>query len=252
MTEPPCLALITGTSSGIGLTLARRLLERGWTVVGMARRAAGIEHSRYRHFALDLGDTAQVMAVAERELAPLLADARWRRIGLVNNAASADLLTSLEEIDPGALLRLYTVNAAMPIWLMGFVVRRSHQAAVVRIVNVSSGAAVTAFPGLAAYGSSKAALRMAGMVFSAELASPHRRLPAPADVGIASYEPGIVDTPMQTRARSQPAETFPSAQLFQDFVVRGLAPPDAPVAEIVSMLEGGQPGFIERRLGVPS
>ena len=266
--EPPCpkrrltmtplgdlrsarLALVTGTSSGIGSALARLLLERSWTVVGVARHPAEIDHARYRHLVLDLADAARAATSVEQELAPLVADPHWERIGLVNNAASADLLTSVEHIDPAALLRLYAVNTAAPIWLMGFVLRRSPPRAVVRIVNVSSGAAVGAFPGLAAYGSSKAALRMAGMVLAAELASPQRRLPAPTDVAILSYEPGIVDTPMQTLARSQTPETFPSVQLFQDFAARGvLVQPEVPGAEILAFLEAGpQPGFTERRLG---
>ena len=245
------LALVTGTSSGIGSALAGLLLERGWTVVGVARRPARIEHPRYRHLVLDLADPTRVMTAFEHELAPLVADQHWQRVSLVNNAASADLLTSAEQIDPVALLRLYAINTAAPVWLMGFVVRRSPPRAAVRIVNVSSGAAVGAFPGLAAYGSSKAALRMAGMVLAAELASPHRGLRVPTDVAILSYEPGVVDTPMQGLARSQAPETFPSVQLFQDFAARGLlVQPEVPAAEIVAFLEAGpQPGFTERRLG---
>jgi len=191
------------------------------------------------------------MTSFNQELGPLLADEHWQRIGLVNNTASADLLTPVEQIDPGALLRLYAVNTAVPVWLMGFIVRRSPPRAAVRIVNVSSGAAVGVFPGLAAYGSSKAALRMAGMVLGAELASPLRRLPAPTDVAVLSYEPGTVDTPMQTLTRSQAPESFPSAQLFQDFAARGvLVQPEVPSAEMVAFLEAGpQPAFTERRLG---
>jgi len=245
------LALVTGTSSGIGSALARLLLERSWSVVGVARRPAEIEHPRYRHLVLDLADPTRLMTSFEHEIAPLVADHHWQRIGLVNNAASADLMTSVEQVDPAALLRLYAINTAVPVWLMGFVVRRSLPRAVVRIVNVSSGAAVSAYPGLAAYGSSKAALRMAGMVLAAELASPHRRLPAPTDVAILSYEPGVVDTPMQTLARSQAPDAFPSVQLFQDFAARGaLVQPEVPAAEIVAFLEAGpQAGFTERRLG---
>ncbi len=246
------LALVTGTTSGIGAAVARLLLERTWAVVGVARRAAQIEHPQYQHLTLDLADMATTVAMLERDVAPLLADRQWQRAALVNNAASPGPLTSVEQIDPLALLPLYAVNVATPVWLMGFLLRTCPPEPAVRVVNVSSAAAVQAFPGLAAYSGTKAALRMAGMVLAAELDSPLRRQPAPADVAILSYEPGLVDTPMQALARSQAPESFPSAQMFRDFESGGLlVPPEAPAAEIVAFLEGdAQPRFSERRFGV--
>lgn len=248
------LAIVTGTTSGIGLTVARRLLDRDWEVVGIARRPAETKHPRYRHLAIDLADLSHTVHTVEREVAPLVSDTRWQRVALVNNAANLDLLTSVEQIDPVALLRVYAVNTAAPVWLMGFIIRRSPPEATVRIANISSGAATGVFPGLAAYGSSKAALRMAGMVVAAELAASQRRPPTPTDVAILSYQPGIVDTPMQRLARDQSPERFPSVQLFRDFAANGvLVPPEAPAAEIVAFLEAdGQPGFAERSLGTSS
>lgn len=246
------LALVTGTSSGVGAAVARLLLEDSWTVVGVARRAAQLDHPRYQHFALDLADVATTIAALERDVAPVLTDRRWQRVALVNNAADVGQLTSVDQIDPLTLPPLYAVNVAAPIWLMGFLLRTCPQRAALRIVNVSSAAAVQAFPGLGAYSSTKAALRMAGMVLAAELDAPVRRRSAPTDVAILSYEPGLVDTPMQTLARSQPAESFPSAQMFHDFKSGNmLVPPDAPAGEIVAFLEAdGQARFTERRFGV--
>ncbi|NVB82012.1 MAG: SDR family NAD(P)-dependent oxidoreductase [Kofleriaceae bacterium] len=47
-------ALVVGSSSGIGHALARRLVDTGYAVVGMARRDAGIAHERYRHVVADV------------------------------------------------------------------------------------------------------------------------------------------------------------------------------------------------------
>jgi short-subunit dehydrogenase len=49
-------ALVIGSSSGIGLAVARRLVERGWEVVGVARRAAGFEAAGYTHVVGDVRD----------------------------------------------------------------------------------------------------------------------------------------------------------------------------------------------------
>ena len=165
------IAVVTGTSTGIGAAIARLLLARGWEVAGIARRNPGIEDSRYRHLAADLQDAPAAAAAIESRFGELLGDPRWRRVGLVNNAASAAATGPVQRLDAAELVRVYSVNVAIPLWLMGLVARRSPREAAIRIVNLSSGAAVRAAPGLAAYCSSKAALRMAGMVFGAELDS---------------------------------------------------------------------------------
>jgi benzil reductase ((S)-benzoin forming) len=248
------LALVTGTSRGIGAAVATRLLERGWYVAGIARRAAPIDSPGYRHLQIDLEDSAALAATIERELGSFVSDTRWRRIGLVNNAAGGGVLGPVETIDPAALRRLSAVNWVAPTWLMGFVVRRTRVDAALRIVNVSSGAAVRAFPGLADYCGSKAALRLTGMTLAAELDSDLRTTPASRDTAILSYEPGTVDTAMQEAARTRPLADYPWGGLFRDFHAQGaLVAPSAPAAEIVDFLESdGHPRFAERRLGATS
>ena len=244
-------ALVTGSTRGIGGAVASRLIERGWDVIGVARHPAAIEHPRYRHLSIDLGEAASLAEAIEGRLGPIVSDPRWRRIGLVNNAAASGVLGPIETIDPVELLRLSAVNWVAPTWLIGFLFRRTGAEVALRIVNVSSGAAVQAFPGLADYCGSKAALRMTGMVAAAELGSALRTMPARGDAVILSYEPGTVDPDMQAAARSRPLAEYPWGGLFRDFAARGaLLPPTAPASEIVEFLEtDGHPRFSERRLG---
>ena len=232
------LALVTGTSSGIGAAVARQLLEKGWHVIGIARRTPRLGE-RYRHLALDLADVPQAAAVVEQELGAEVASAAWQRVGLVNNAA-AGLAGRFQNLDAARLQHLFALNCAMPLWLMGFVARRRPPNADLRIVNISSGAAVRAFAGLSAYCSSKAALRMAGMTVAAEEAT---------GVAILSYEPGVVDTEMQLATRSHTPEEFPWVDVFHRYHDEGvLAPPERPAADIVDFLEGeGGRAFVEKR-----
>jgi benzil reductase ((S)-benzoin forming) len=168
----------------------------------------------------------------------------------VNNAAAPEGLMPLANLDARLVARVYAVNTIAPIWLMGLVARAMHGDRALRIVNVSSGAATTGFPGLATYGSSKAALRLAGMSLAREWDDPASAATSPRDAAILSYEPGVVDTDMQRYARSRSPAEFPWVGIFLDFAARGIAvPPDRPARDIVAFLESArQPSFAEARL----
>lgn len=245
------LALVTGTTSGIGEAVARELLDRGWRVVGLARRASSIEHEAYAHVQLDLGDLSALTDQVETSLGERVADPALARLALVNNAADPGLLGPVDRLDPAAMLRVFAVNVVAPTWLMGWMVGRGDPAVPVRIVNLSSGAGKSPYPGLAAYGSTKAALRLASMVFAAELASGAQPNEVRRDVTILSYGPGPVDTPMQAAARAAPVETFPLHEVFVRWAAEGqLMSPAGPAAEIATYLEAdGYPGFAECRSG---
>lgn len=243
------LALVTGTSSGIGAAVASQLVADGWDVIGIARRPAPLAHARYQHLAMDLSDLTAASELIEERLAVSVAAGR-RRVALVNNAARAGALGPLQDVAPADLQPTLTLNVATPLWLMGFVLRHAPAEAAIRIVNVSSAAAVQPIPGLSSYCSSKAALRMAGMVFAQELESPAGAA-AERDVAILSYEPGVVDTEMQIEARSYSEREFPWVGLFKGFHESGmLVQADGPAAEIVAFAgSDGRPRFQERRFG---
>lgn len=248
MVDSQRLAVVTGTSSGIGEALAHELLRRGWRVVGLSRRPSSFDDRRYTHLQVDLRDVSDLALQVETSVGDLVAGPGMSRLALVNNAADPGLLGPVSGLDAQGLLRVYAVNVAAPVWLMGWLVRRGPPQASLRIVNVTSGAAVTPFPGLGAYGSAKAALRMAGMVLAAEVAGSSE---PPRDITILSYGPGPVDTPMQATARATPVERFPLREMFQQWATDGqLMPPRVPAMEIATYVEDdGYPAFHECRSG---
>ena len=246
--DPHRIALVTGTSSGIGAAVAARLLERGWEVIGVARRPARLTHNAYTHLHLDLADLGGLVSAMNEQVAPRLGAAR-KRLGLVNNAGTIGTPSPLPRLEPDDLLRVYAVNTVAPVWLMGFAVRHSTAQTVLRIVNVSSGVARHPSPGLAAYNSSKAALLSAGATLAGEWDAANAHAPAPRDAAILSYEPHVVETEMQATARSLKADDFPWVSKFQEYKNREqLVPPEGPAAEITAFLEAErQPSFAERR-----
>jgi benzil reductase ((S)-benzoin forming) len=240
------LAVVTGTSSGIGAAVVQVLLRDGWTVIGVSRRQARFDSERYRHIQADLGDLGRLPHLVQAELAPSLRDERWQRIGLVNNAADAGHLRLLEQSDPLQLAHVFAVNAVAPMYLMGALVRLTGARTALRVVNMSTGAAVRPLPGLSDYGCSKAALRLASMELAAELTAAERPGGPRDNTSVMSYAPGIVDTPMQQTARSH---SGPWSRPFVEFHAQGLLqPPDGPASEIAAFLaEERVESFLERR-----
>ncbi len=238
------LAVVTGTSSGIGAALAGELLARGWTVLGIARSAVERPEPGYRHVRFDLSDVAAFEDGLAPRLEAAVAETPWARVGLVNNAAGLGQFLTLDRLDPAALLDEVALNVVTPMALMGVLLRACPRGTPLRIVNVSSGAALHPIPGLADYCASKAALRMAGMVLGSELGPLER-----PEVAVLSYEPGTVATDMQDQARAQSKEDFPAVDMFREFKQSGrLAEPARVVVPVADFLEGdGDAGFSEAR-----
>ena len=241
------LAIVTGTSRGIGTAVARQLVAAGWTVIGVARGASVVTDDNYHHVTVDLGDTAAMRDCLTSSLVPWIARDTWSRLGLVNNAASPDLLGVGERADPVEALRVYAVNTVAPVWLMSLVARERIGEIPLRIVNLSSGAGVHAIPGVAVYGGTKAALRQSSAILAAEWSSTVPHAPARRDIAVRIYAPGVVETSMQVLARGLDRETLPWGDTYHEYVRRGyVLDPSVPAAEIVSFLETSEaPAFSE-------
>ncbi len=225
-------ALVTGTSTGIGSALVDGLLDRGWRVLGVSRRAVERENENYAHIELDLADPEQLDRFTRVELPRFLEDPSTTRVGLVNNAAAIGTLRALGHASPQEVARIFAVNTIAPMHLMGTVAKQAPKNVPLRVINLSTGAAGRGIPGLGDYGGSKAALRLVGMTLAEEMAQRE-------DIEILSYEPGIVDTPMQVEARSADDNEFPSAQVFKGFHESGsLQPAESVVVPMLSFLDG--------------
>ena len=245
--KPHKLAIITGTSSGIGAGLAQTLLEREWFVLGLARRKVEFDSPFYQHIQTDLSDHQTLVDSTLHAIRKVLDQPGWSRVALVNNAAAIGTLRGLTDIPAAKLSQLFDINVIAPGLLMGFIAKHVSSRTWLRIVNVSSGAAHRGIPGLADYSGSKAALRLMGMSLSAEFEASQR-----STASVMSYEPGIVDTEMQVQAR-QPDDDFPSQQIFQDFHTSGsLQPVSAVIDEMIVFLESAECSFFSEKRFQPA
>ena len=224
------VAIITGVSHGLGEALAIDLLARDFRVFGIGRNASPrLEQPNYAFVRCDL---AEPVSIAGRVASSLVAIAAARPSGvcLINNAATIEAVGVLGDLDAARIVASIDVNLAAPIVLANLFCNAFRDDAIERrIINVSSGAAQSTLPGEALYCVAKAGLEMLTRSLADEIRSPR--------FAAITLRPGIIDTPMQAFARSQPRTVLPSVDLFKGFHAGGqLQPPHVVARKVVDRL----------------
>ena len=190
------VALVTGSTSGIGAAIARRLISEGYAVVLHSRSSAqagramadALGHAAYVQ--ADLADDAQRIRLVEA------AAGQWGRLDvLVNNAGISRVIPhgDLLAATPEVWHALHEVNVIAPFrlaalaepWLRKAAGEASGRAGC--IVNVSSHAGVRPKGASIPYAATKAALNHVTRLLALTL--------APA-IRVNAVAPGLVDTPL--------------------------------------------------------
>jgi NAD(P)-dependent dehydrogenase (short-subunit alcohol dehydrogenase family) len=189
---------ITGGTSGLGRALVHALDERGAAVAFVARHRDGVERvcrERPRVFGI-VGDVSR-----KEDIHPIAIQVLGVLGGLdvlVNNASSLGPvpLAPLADTDCEDLELALATNLVGPFRLtkalLGSLAASAREGRRPIVVNVSSDAAVTAYPGWGAYGTSKAALHHLSRIWGEELAS--------EGIRVVSIDPGDMDTPLHALA----------------------------------------------------
>ena len=209
------VGIVTGASRGLGLALARALVEREWRLVVDARGAAALERA--------VADLERVVAipgdVADPEHRRALVEAAGDRIDLLVNNAGAlgpSPQPRLAAYPLAELVRVYEVNVFAPLALVQEALPRLVPDAA--ILDITSDAAVEPYAGWGGYGSSKAALEQLTAILATE--QPQLR--------VYGVDPGDMRT-----------QTYQDAFPGED--VSHLPLPEASVPGLLALIEGSLP-----------
>lgn len=183
------VALVTGASRGIGLAIARRLVDEGARVCVTARKTEALAEA-----ASSLGAPGTAISVAgaaddpeHRAHAVERTVAEFGRLDvLVNNTGINPVYGRLTDIEESAARKIMEVNVLAALaWTREALAAGLGADGRGAVVNVASIAGLAPAPGIAFYGTSKSALIGLTMQLAAEL--------APA-VRVNAVAPAVVKT----------------------------------------------------------
>jgi len=189
---------ITGGTSGLGLALVNELHRHGARVAFVARgpeRVQRVAHDHPGTFGIvgDVSSKDDIYPIALQMLGSL-----GGLDVLINNASDlgAAPLALLADTECEDLEKALATNLLGPFRLtkalLGALAASAREGRGAVVLNVSSDAAINAYPTWGAYGASKAALRHLTQIWDAELSA--------EGIHFLAVDPGDMDTPLHALA----------------------------------------------------
>lgn len=161
---------VTGASKGLGLTLVRQLLNRGYSVAATSRsltelqQAVRPEDDRFLPLHMDLGDEASVQQAIQAAVA------RFGQLDVVVNNAGYGQLGALEELSDAESRRNFDVNVFGLLHVLRHATPQLRAQGHGRVFNIASiGGFFGDFPGWGIYCATKFAVAGLTASYAAEM-----------------------------------------------------------------------------------
>lgn len=227
MHPPQRVALVTGSTSGIGAAIARRLSKDGYAVVLHSRSSVDVGMAMARELSMAAYVQADLAVEADRLRLVQEAVAQWGRLDVVvNNAGISCVLphADLAAATPDIWHELHEVNVIAPFRIIAHAESALRASAAsgspACVVNVSSHAGVRPKGASIPYAATKAALNHITRLLAVSLAP---------DIRVNAVAPGLVDTPLT-------ADWTQAQQLWRERAPMRRAASPEDIAQAVSML----------------
>jgi benzil reductase ((S)-benzoin forming) len=219
------IALISGGSKGLGLSLCRYYQHRGYQVIDFSRSAphafsVAVDFSQPEESRLAVA--AALRAILQQPIEELL---------VISNAGAIAPIGPVSKKSTQEILQHVHINFTSAILFISEVIAQAQDIACRKVIaNISSGAAHGGLAGWSLYCASKA-----GMLNFIRALAAEQKTAAQPFVAI-NINPGVMDTDMQANIRSASASDFPDVARFIERQAQGELAPAAEVADAVGRI----------------
>ena len=217
------VAIVTGGASGIGLSIAEKLLKNNYQVIISYNSSTDSARSlleKYENldiFQVDLSNPENAQSLID------FAFSKYHKIDLLVNNAGVDLVKMINDTTFDDFDYIMKVNLYSPYFLVKGVAKHMIDAKYGNIINISSILGITGGSCESAYSISKAGLDGLTKSLAQEF--------GPSNIRVNSIAPGLIDTKMNSNLTTDEINN-----LVMDFPISRIGTPDD-VADLVLYLE---------------
>ena len=217
------VAIVTGGASGIGLSIAEKLLKNNYQVIISYNSSTDSARSlleKYENldiFQVDLSNPENTQSLID------FAFSKYHKIDLLVNNAGVDLVKMINDTTFDDFDYIMKVNLYSPYFLARGVAKHMIDAKYGNIINISSILGITGGSCESAYSISKAGLDGLTKSLAQEL--------GPSNIRVNSIAPGLIDTKMNSNLTTDEINN-----LVMDFPISRIGTPDD-IADLVLYLE---------------
>ena len=236
--NPTHLFILTGASRGMGLAMARQLLQPGHTLLCISRQQnpeleaqASKAGATLEQWPLDLAHSREAAVMLQQWLGK--PGSRYASATLINNAGLIPAIAPLSALTPEDIAQALRVDLEAPMALSATYLAATESWGVPRkVLNISSGLGRRPMASQAVYCAAKAGMDHYTRCLALE------EVLKPNGARVCSLAPGVIDTDMQLQLRGADATAFPDRARFEQLKSGGqLDSPEAAARKVLALLQ---------------